>query len=311
MGEWSKKIGEYGENIVEKFLSVIGWNNPAKGIEISCAKQNEEHKNKDGKPVRTHGIDFLYSYMSPLVDGQLNNIIISSKFKTEKYPSSPTKVFKEFFEDLVNTIDCFDASELKNQVLEVHKQFSSINDVGVLFWLNNQKDSNDDLISVIANANIDMCMGKTIYIMDNKRVAFILDLINYLKALNKYDYSFFYPSTGQNVNPITRTDNGTVLPVEYINSSIIPIRLENKNNHNEVSFFLGSIDGFDQDGFMRLMGLAKDMSKHLTGEVIIGFPDYNNLEHENAVSIAKHGYEDVDFAKTVSVVNYHNPSIVF
>lgn len=311
MGEWSKKIGEYGENVVEKFLSVIGWTNPAKGVEIPCAKQNEEHKNKDGKPVRTHGIDFLYSYMSPLVDGQLNNIIISSKFKTEKYPSSPTKVFKNFFEDLANTIDCFDASEQKNQVLEVHKQFSSINDVGVLFWLNNQKDSNDDLISVIANANIDMCMDKTIYIMDNKRVAFILDLINYIKALNKYDYTFFYPSTGQNVNPITRTDNGTILPVEYINSSIIPIRLENKSNHNEVSFFIGSIDGFDQDGFMRLMGLAKDMSKHLTGEVIIGFPDYNNLEHENAVSIAKHGYEDVDFAKTVSVVNYHNPSIVF
>lgn len=311
MGEWSKKIGEYGENVVEKFLSVIGWTNPAKGIEISCARQNEEHKNKDGKSVRTHGIDFLYSYMSPLVDGQLNNIIISSKFKTEKYPSSPTKVFKDFFEDLANTIDCFDASEQKNQVLEVHKQFSCINDVGVLFWLNNQKDSNDDLISVIANANIDMCMDKTIYIMDNKRVAFILDLINFLKALNKYDYSFFYPSTGQNVNPITRTDNGTILPVEYINSSIIPIRLENKNNHNEVSFFIGSIDGFDQDGFMRLMGLAKDMSKHLTGEVIIGFPDYNYLEHENAVSIAKHGYEDVDFAKTVSVVNYHNPSNVF
>ena len=25
MGEWSKKIGEYGENLVERFLSVIGW----------------------------------------------------------------------------------------------------------------------------------------------------------------------------------------------------------------------------------------------------------------------------------------------
>lgn len=26
MGEWSKKIGEYGEDVVEKFLSIIGWN---------------------------------------------------------------------------------------------------------------------------------------------------------------------------------------------------------------------------------------------------------------------------------------------
>ena len=26
MGEWSKKIGEYGEDVVEKFLSIIGMN---------------------------------------------------------------------------------------------------------------------------------------------------------------------------------------------------------------------------------------------------------------------------------------------
>lgn len=311
MGEWSKKIGEYGENVVEKFLSVIGWDNPAKGIQIKCSKQNEEHKNKEGKPVHTHGIDFLYSYMSPLVDGQLNNIIISSKYKTEKYPNSPTNLFKEFFEDLVNTVDCFDSSEQKNQVLEDNHQFSSINDVGVLFWLNNQKDSNDDLISVIANARIDRAMDTTIYIMDNKHVAFILDLISYIKASNKYNYSFFYPSTGQNINPISRTDNGTILPVEYINSSIIPIRLENKNNPNEVIFLVGSIDGFDQDVFKRLMGLAKDMAKHLTGEVIIGFPDYNDLNHKNTVSITKQGFDDVDFAKTVSVVNYHNQLSVY
>lgn len=30
MGEWSKKIGEYGEDVVEKFLSIIGWHEPLK-----------------------------------------------------------------------------------------------------------------------------------------------------------------------------------------------------------------------------------------------------------------------------------------
>lgn len=311
MGEWSKKIGEYGEDVVERFLSVIGWCNPAKGIQIECSKRKGEHMNRDGNQVRTHGIDFLYSYMSPIVDGQLNNIIISSKYKTEKYPNSPTNLFKEFFEDLVNTIDCFDDSEQKNQVLDFHKQFSTINDIGVLFWLNNQKDSNDDLISIIANAKIDAVMDRAIYIMDNKHVAFILDLISYIKALNKYKYSFFYPSTGRNINPTNRTDNGSILPVEYINSSVIPIRLENINNPNEIVFFVGSIDGFDNDNFMRLMGLAKDMSKHLTGKVIIGFPDYNKLSNENMVSIAKQGFEDADFTQTVSVVNYHNQLSVF
>ena len=78
-----------------------------------------------------------------------------------------------------------------------------------------------------------------------------------------------------------------------------------------MSFFIGSIDGFDEDSFMRLMGLAKDLSKHLTAEVIIGFPDYSELKYSANVSMAKQGFEDSDFSKSVSVVNYHNPLNVF
>lgn len=106
MGEWSKKIGEYGEETVEKFLSIIGWDKPAKGIQINCL--NGEHVNEQGNTVHTHGIDFLYSYMNPLIDGQLNNIIISSKYKTSKYPNSPTVMFKGFMRDLINQVECFD-----------------------------------------------------------------------------------------------------------------------------------------------------------------------------------------------------------
>ncbi len=50
MGEWSKKIGEYGEDIVERFLSIIGWKDPAKGIQINCLKNNNEHLDKQGEP---------------------------------------------------------------------------------------------------------------------------------------------------------------------------------------------------------------------------------------------------------------------
>lgn len=161
MGEWSKKIGEYGENVVEKFLSIIGWNNVQKGIEIKCFDKG--HKSIIDKPAQTHGIDFLYSYKSPLVSGQLNNVIISSKFKTEKYPNSATATFKSFMTDLINTVECFDKSDTKYYILQVYNAFSSINDVGVLFWLNDQKESNDDFISMVVNAKIDADSDKTIY----------------------------------------------------------------------------------------------------------------------------------------------------
>lgn len=32
MGEWSKKVGEYGEGIVEKFLSIVGWSTHQRGL---------------------------------------------------------------------------------------------------------------------------------------------------------------------------------------------------------------------------------------------------------------------------------------
>ena len=296
MGEWSKKIGEYGENVVENFLSVVGWQDLAKGETIKCSKQKGEHTDQQGKTKHTHGIDFLYSYKSPLVDSQLNNIIISSKFETQKYPNSATKKFKWFITDLINTMDCFDYSDLKDQLLQEYS-YNSIND--------------DDIISVVSSTRFDICQNNSIYIMDNKRVGFILEIMKFIKAKNEYNYSFYYPVTGQNLNPLTRNNSGSILPVEYLNSSIIPIRLEKNNNQQEVSLFLGIIDGFEKDTFMRLMGLAKDISTNLVGQVIIGFPDYNELNHKDIVSIAKQGFQDVAFTKTVNVVNFINPSSIF
>ena len=74
---------------------------------------------------------------------------------------------------------------------------------------------------------------------------------------------------------------------------------------------LATIDGFDKDTFMRLMGLAKDISTNLSGSIVIGFPDYESLNHELVVRQAKQGFNDVDFTRSISVINYTNPLNVF
>ena len=301
MGEWSKKIGEYGEKTVENFLSAVGWNDLLKGVPIKCI--NNEHINKEGKPSQTHGIDFLYSHLNPLVTGQLNNIIISSKYQTKKYPNSPTKQFKAFINDLIHTMECFAGSITKDDILKRYP-FSSVNDTGVLFWLHNNEKGSDDLISAIASARIDTIHDNTIYVVDNKRIAFILGIMKFIKIEQKYQYSFYYPLTGRNLDPQNRRNTGIVLPVEYLNSSIIPIKLQNKDNPKETCLFIATIDNFETNDFMRLMGLAKDLSTKLAGEVIIGFPDYNELKHQNKISQVKQGFQDAPFTKTVTVVNY-------
>ena len=176
---------------------------------------------------------------------KLNNVIISSKYSMEKYPNSPTRKFKWFMTDLINTMQCFGCSEKRTEIVEQHS-CGSVNDIGVLFWLNGAKDSNDDLISVISSAKIDIACNNPIYIVDNRHIAFILELMKYIKSLQNYNYSFYYPSTGLNINPISRKNTGDFLPVEYINSSLIPFKLENKNNPNETILFIGTIEDFEK-----------------------------------------------------------------
>lgn len=107
----------------------------------------------------------------------------------DKYPNSPTKKFKWYITDLINTIQCYNCSEKKAEFVSQYN-CSSHNDVGVLFWLSGSKDSADDLISNISSARIDVICNNTVYIVDNRHVAFILELIKYIKAQNKYSYSF-------------------------------------------------------------------------------------------------------------------------
>jgi hypothetical protein len=190
--------------------------------------------------------------------------------------------------------------------------FSSISDVGVLFWLNAQADSNDDLISVVATTRmIDTQSNNVIYIMDNKRVVFILEVMKFVKTKSeKFDYLFYYPNTGQNINPLNRQNAGKVLPVEYLNSTIIPIRLVNKDNPKEICLLLATLDNFEEDDLMRLMGLAKDITTELVGQ-IIAFPDYSELNHSQNVTLAKQKFQSGEFTKNVNVINFLNPISVF
>jgi len=311
MGELSKRIGEHGENVVEKFLTDIGWKNLQKGFDIPCLL-NDKHSTTD-TPRQTHGIDFLYTYKSPLMSNVLNNVVISSKFTTEKYPNNPNTKFKKYFDDLAIAIECFSISEKRNEIASGFDNYSKINDIGLLFWLNNSNEDGNynDLIEKISNAQIkDDYNIHCIFVVDNKRVMFILDIIKFLKSeFQNFDFSFYYPNTGQNISPIERENTGAYLPVEYINASILPIKLQNKDNAKEVYFALFSIDCFEKDDFRRIMGVAKDISTNLTSKVFICFPDYDEILHSNETKQAKQQFIDTNFSSTVFVKNYRNPFI--
>ena len=173
MGEWSKKIGEYGEDVVYQILSLVGWSAASKGKDIPCVDKENHAKNGTKERIE-HGIDYMYTYMSPLVSGQLVHALISSKYSTNKYPNSPNRLVREYTNDLVSALDCFDGSKIQTDIDEKF-EYSSTNDVGVLFWLNNIAEEDDDLVQKISSMRLDAnTVKKSLYIIDNKRAGFIL-----------------------------------------------------------------------------------------------------------------------------------------
>ena len=156
MGEWSKSIGEKGEDIVNFiFENILNFNSLVENSSIDCIR-GLKHKDNTAKSNRSsHGIDGLVSYKSPLEDSCLEIGIISSKYIGGEYPKYPSTLFKSHIKDLAQTLECFYNSKLKNNI---NHNFNGVNKTeifGILVWLSNTSEINYDLISKVDNIQID------------------------------------------------------------------------------------------------------------------------------------------------------------
>lgn len=304
MGEWSRRIGEVGEQVVGEFLDLIGWTNPLRAIELPCMK-GQQHSNGTN-PRSTHGIDFLFSYESQLVDRTVDNLVISVKYTSNPYPSNPSRIFKEHFKDLTRTMECFHRSELRRSSNSHFSGIDSSRAIGVLFWLSNQNlsENDNDVIQKVANVrDIGECKYDSIYLVDNKRVSFIYDAIKYLSLKNPHSQiEFFYPDTGKNYNQVTREYSGKILPVEFINSPVLSLKIKNQDQTKTVVVAVS--ENFNRDHLKRLIGLAAGFTSGWARDTLILFPDFDPLHHENMVSEAKSGFRDRDFTQNVRVSSF-------
>jgi hypothetical protein len=307
MGEYSKSIGEYGEKLVDNFLDLIGWKSPQKGIDIPCFDK-ETHAKKDKKERRSHGIDFIYSYNSPFIDGVLKNIIVSVKFSKSAYLSYPVPDFLNYYDDLATAIECFEHSDNKQEILKGFLDFDSVEDIGVLFWINDNPDSIDDILPEISNVKFEHNYSiNSLYVVDNRRIMFIYRVLEFVKSkFSDFNILFYYPNTGKNINPMTKQNSGSSLPVEYLNSSILPLKLQRKDKEKEVYLGIFCIDNYEKEDFKRIIGLSKELSVGLASKVYIGIPNYNEIEHQNQINIIKQQFQDVDFTSGVYVLNYND-----
>ncbi|KAF2339429.1 GapS4a family protein [Flavobacterium tistrianum] len=303
MGEWSKSVGEEGEKIVEYlFENILGYKTLRKKNSISC-NNGEKHKMGDG-PKTSHGIDGLITVHSPLQDKVLDVGIISVKFTANEYPKAPKGDFKKHFKDLVYTLECYENSKLNS---EINRSFSNVTKTditGILVWASNESDLDFDVISKVSNMTVSSDYHfNRIIVLDNARITFFVNLIENVK--NKFKQgivSFVYHNSGLNSLSLESNSYGEFLPIQYLFSDIIPLRVE---IDNKVTFIIGVRDNFKYEDLLRIFSFVKSFD-HLdsSSNVIITFPDYNETKNSSDVEKALSFFGNDSFKSNLTVTKH-------
>lgn len=307
MGEWSKKIGEQGEDIVKYFFEeLIGFKNIYRtGVSIPCS-YSDQHKKEKAKQRLTHGIDGLVSYTSPLVEELLEIGVVSVKYTADKYPSDLKSKFKDWFVELAYTMKCFSNSETYQEINSTTSNVSDTMVSGLLFWLSNDEEHKDfNVLPEIANSTFsgNELVYDKIIVIDNARMNFLFNLIQPIKNIFGDDnFDYVYHKTGMNHSITQSLSFGKELPLQYISSNIIPIRLIKNDN---IILVIGTRDDFDKNDLLRLIALSKEFN-HLeaTSKTLISFPDYNKLKHQDMVKSVLAQIDNLPFKNQIEVIKH-------
>lgn len=280
MGELSKKIGEQGEKLALQFIKKIGWAAPSDGETLQCNK-SIKHQRKEGSPRTTHGIDLFFPYKSNLESFSVDNAIISVKYTSKPYPSPPTSIFKAHFKDLAEAVECFARSELRTQSNSEFEEYGirKSNDIGVLFWFTSDRGSDQDIVSKINGVVIDKNLEfGNIQIVDNHRASFIYNSVATAEKLFPDGVVYFhYAFSSSNFSDPSIEKFGKILPIEYLTSPIIPMRVVNRDTKKQ-QFCISSIENYNEEAMKRLLNFASDISQDFSNEFVFFFTRYNKLE---------------------------------
>ncbi|RVT74441.1 hypothetical protein EOD40_13095 [Flavobacterium sufflavum] len=311
MGETSKRSGEHGEEIVEKFLrDIIGYSNIQTNKKIECV-YNKKHIISTSSNRITHGADAIVYGKNNLKDDNLEVGIISIKHTIDHYPtltSFDTK-FQEYFKELVFTINCFKKHPLSSTINQskIAEGVKSTDYIGIIFWLSNKGKKEDDEWNIRARISSKLTtLENEIYdkvlVVDNDIFEFLYNnLLHIKKTFEKVD--FIYPKTGFNLSS-SNLGYGSKLPLLYLNSNIIPLRIEDKGDKY---LFLLIKDSFSEENFMSLINLAKNLNTlQTTNSTIFSFPNFNKFEHEQIIEkvLALNGIDE-NFSSQIKVVKHN------
>jgi len=278
-GERSKSIGEIGESIAENFFNKIGWGLPQKGVYYPCYNQ-KTHALKESKSgeKNQHGIDFQISYRSALETETLNNLLVSVKhIKDSQYPQSATVKFKGYISDLVHSMECFKRTPQRREIAAGYSGCKVINDIPVLFFISSKDPEDHDYISCLQTSRfINDYDVKELYIVDNKKVSFVLSVLDYIeKEHADYEWYFYHPVTGMNISDTSIEQHSKKMQIEFLTSPYIPFILKKKiGEHETCKFLLATVESFSEDNFAKLVTYCRKNTNDNISDIEISMADY-------------------------------------
>lgn len=296
MGEFSKYVGEVGEEIVNDFLTLFRWKNMCSNKELPCCTPSHS-KN-------THGIDALYIYNSPLQKQSLVSVVVSAKYSSNPY-TNIRATFKSHFKDIAMTIECYAKSKLKRDLTKQFKGSSRKDDIGVLFYINNIDNENNNIKQFIASTKIESDLKfSTIHVIDNARADFLYSSLTHINNIYP-DYDFFCLTTSLNVAAVNNANHSKVMPVEYITSPIIPLSVSSDTGKKIILLCDFS---FSHESLTLTYKLAKKLCSEFANHYEIYFKDFNKLEHLPTIDEVKmvvNADEDTKTDSTLKVDCYN------
>ena len=280
--------------IVQKILKLIGWHQFGENHIV----QNFNEKTEENE---LHSVNFLGDFESKLKEDSGDFVMISS-LHSLKYPdSSKTDIYKYLNDTEIVYSDLLDKRKIPI------KRFESTDVYSLLFWFStdNSEVSTDFIHYTKENYKRNLLNENINYfLIDNNKANFLISSITTAKNYRPDDpVKFAYPITEANQSPKRIGQRGTKLPVQFINSSIIPIT---KENHSSISFLLFCADPYTTETLKKLIWLTISLTSGFGNEYLIYFPDYDDKLNRNEALEVIRSFNQELLDEKVKILKYNS-----
>lgn len=277
-GEFSKAIGERGEEISRNLLKMLGWEKTIRNLSIDCIKSS--HLNKSKKKKISHGEDELFIYNCPIIDSRTVIVHVSVKHCIDYHEdtSKRRQVLKKHLIELAEIIECGKSNRQIQDCMDVYKDIKpDIIHFGLLLFTENRRENLDNCItSEIPNLIFDDKIKDPIVVVDNYRAEFLYRVLSYMK--NNYNkYSYTIPDFGYNLLN-SQENHIDHLNINMFCSDVLPFRVDIDDKFEAVIFINES---FNLLSFKRAISYAVGFSHGFVKKIRIGFPDFDKLTHRH------------------------------